>query len=222
LGNLFVRFGMGMISPHDWTSGYRMMRTQVYQKVVTGIEKYSGYTFQVAFLHRVKVNKYKIAEVPLQFVDRIHGKSKIAPSDYIKNLIIYVLDNSTLIKYVIIGGVGFTVQTIVSKILVMAGIFPGTAVLVGSFCAIITNFLGNNLWTFSHKKISGVKNYITKFIHFCVTSIGAVIIQAVVVSVGVLVFGHQSWFWLMVVAIIFLVIPYNYFIYNRFIWKTHE
>ncbi len=55
MGNLIVRYGLGMTSIHDWSSGYRAMRTEVFQKVVDGLEKYSGYTFQVAFLHRVKM-----------------------------------------------------------------------------------------------------------------------------------------------------------------------
>mgnify|MGYP001585330868 FL=1 len=92
----------------------------------------------------------------------------------------------------------------------------------GAFLAIIANFWGNNLWTFAHKRIRGWEKLLRKFTHFLATSIGAVIIQAVVVSGGVLVFGDAAWFVLMVFAIVFLVIPYNYFIYHRFIWKAHE
>ena len=222
LGNAIVRFGLGKLSPHDWTSGYRMYKREVFESVQTGLDKYSGYTFQVAFLHKALLRGYKAGEVPLQFADRVYGRSKIAPFDYIKNLLLYILNNSTLLKYVVIGGVGFTVQTVLSKIFVMVGLFPGLAVLVGSFGAIVTNFFGNNFWTFSHKKIIGFNNYIKKFLHFCFTSIGALVIQVVVVSIGVFFLGKNAWFLLMVLAIIFLVIPYNYFIYNRFIWKGEK
>ena len=130
-----------------------------------------------------------------------------------------MLDHSTFLKYLAIGVIGFSVQTVISKGLIMVNIFPGLAVTLGAFFAIVTNFAGNNLWTFSHRRITGLKNFLTKFGHFLTTSIGALVIQAVVVSAGVLVWGKDAWFWLMVVAIVFLVIPYNYFIYNRFIWK---
>lgn len=222
VGNNFVRYGLGMLSPHDWTSGYRVMRASVFLAVSKGLEKFTGYTFQVAFLHRLKIRGFKIDEVPLQFIDRVHGKSKIAPIDYIKDLILYVINNSTLIKYLVVGVVGFTVQTVISKLLILIQVFPGFAVAIGSFFAIVTNFFGNNLWTFSHRKITGVTRLFQKFGHFLLTSIGAVIIQAVVVSIGVLIFGSESWFILMVFAIVCLVIPYNYFIYNRFIWGRKQ
>ncbi|EKE15073.1 MAG: hypothetical protein ACD_12C00160G0002 [uncultured bacterium] len=218
VGNTVVRFGLGMLLPHDWTSGYRVYKKQVFTEVEAGLEKYSGYTFQVAFLRKAKVAGFKIAEVPQQFADRIHGKSKIAPFDYIKNLLLYILNNSTFLKYLVIGVIGFSVQTIIAKVLVQF-INPGIAVAIGSFFAICANFLGNNLWTFSHKRISGLTKLSQKFIHFLGTSIGAVIIQGVVVGVGVWLWGKSAWFLLMIFAIAFLVIPYNYFIYNRFIWK---
>ncbi len=219
IGNNIVRFGLGMLHPHDWTSGYRLMRSEVFQKISDGLEKYSGYTFQIASLHRLKTAGYKVAEVPLQFIDRIHGRSKIPFISYITNVLFYVLNNSTFLKYVIIGIVGFSVQAVLSQILVKVNVFPGLAVGIGSFFAIVTNFIGNNYWTFSHKKITGLMKMLQKFGHFLATSIGAVIIQGIVVSIGVLLLGNWAWFWLMVFAIIFVVIPYNYFIYNKFIWK---
>ncbi len=218
-GNAIVRIGLGMMTPFDWTSGYRLYKSDVFRKVGYGLEKYSGYTFQVAFLRNAKTAGYKIAEVPLQFVDRIHGRSKIAPLDYIKNLLIYILNNSIFLKYLIIGIIGFTLQTLLTKLLITFKVFPGIAVAVSSFFAISANFIGNNLWTFSHNKISGASKLLKKFTHFIATSIGAVVIQFIVVSVGVYFWGDNAWFLLMTFAIIFLVIPYNYFIYNRLIWK---
>ena len=197
-----------------------MMKSEVFEKLSSGLEKYTGYTFQVAFLHRARRAHFKIEEIPLQFIDRVHGKSKFASFDYIKNVLLYVFNNSMLIKYLIIGVIGFTLQTLISTLLVSLHIFPGLAVTIGSFFAITANFMGNNFWTFSHKKITGLPDLAKKFIHFTFTSVGAVIIQTIVVSVGVLIVGKQAWFELMIFAIVFLVIPYNYFIYNRFIWKS--
>ncbi len=219
LGNAIVRFGLGKLSPHDWTSGYRLYTRRVVEKVQDGLEKYSGYTFQVAFLFKTLQMGFKTAEVPLQFIDRTRGKSKIAPFDYIRKLLMYILSNSPFIKYLIIGVMGFSLQALISHILVTLHFFPGIAVVVGSLVAIVANFLGNNFWTFSHNKIQGLANVIIKFIHFLGTSIGAVILQFIVVSIGVYFYGQESWFLFMVFAIIFLVIPYNFFIYNRFIWR---
>ncbi len=222
VGNNIVRFGLGMLSPHDWTSGYRMIKTDVYRAIQKGLSTYSGYTYQVVFLHRAKLQGFNIDEIPLKFIDRIHGKSKIAPYEYIRNLLMYIFNHSTFIKYVIIGILGFLIQAGLSKLFIVIGLNEGISVMLGSIGAIICNFLGNNFWVFAHRRIQGFANYFKKFIHFLGTSIGAVIIQGVVVSIGVLFLGHNAWFFLMVFAIVFLVIPYNYFIYNRFIWKTHQ
>ena len=219
VGNNYVRFGLFLLKPHDWSSGYRLIKTEIFKQVGSGLEKFTGYTFQIAFLHRAILAKFKIDEIPLQFIDRIHGRSKFAPSEYIKNVILYVINNSTFIKYVVIGVIGFSTQGIISKLLVMVNLFPGLAVGIGAFVAIICNFIGNNLWTFREKKIRGRKLLLKKFSHFLATSIGAVVIQFVVVSFGVFIFGKDAWFLLMIFAIGFLVIPYNFFIYNRFIWK---
>lgn len=220
-GNLWVRFGLGMRNPHDWSSGFRAMKGLVAEKVHRGLAKYSGYTFQIAFLFRVKKAGFKVSEIPLVFVDRVYGKSKFPAFDYIKNVTLFVITNSTLIKYLIIGIAGFSIQTVISKLLVSMGLFEGLSVAIGSLFAIVANFLGNNFWTFNSHAIVGTAQLVKKFIHFLATSIGAVIIQGVVVSLGVL-FTPIPWFWLMVFAIVCLVIPYNYFIYNRFIWKTHK
>ena len=219
VGNNIVRFGLGKLTPHDWTSGYRMYRRQVFEKVKDGMEKYSGYTYQVAFLNRVHEAGFKIAEVPLHFIDRVHGKSKIAPFDYIKNVLLYVINNSKFIKYLITGIIGFVIQTGVSKILIYKHIFAGIAVGMGAFLAICANFLGNNYWTFGENQIRGKRQVLWKFSHFLTTSIIAVLIQIVVVSLGVWLFGEQFWFVFMVAALAFLVIPFNYFVYSKVIWK---
>lgn len=236
VGNGIVRFGLGKLKIHDWTSGYRAIRSKVFNKVHRGLNKYAGYTFQVAFLNRANMEGFTIVEVPLQFIDRKYGNSKIVPFEYIKNVLWYVFHHSILLKYLVVGVIGFIVQTLVAKGLIefrpiinrishfsfVDESFAGVAVGIGAFCAIVANFFGNNLWTFSHKRLSGIRTLFRKFTHFLATSVGAVVIQVVVVGIGVKFFGEDAWFILMIFAIGFLVIPYNFFVYNRFIWKTHE
>lgn len=222
IGNLIVRVGLGIFKIHDWTSGYRAIRTEVFQKVGGNLSQYSGYTFQVVFLHRAQKAGFKIAEVPINFTDRKFGHSKIAPFDYIKNILLYVLSNSTFIKYVIVGGLSFIINALALEIFYRMGFNPGIAAAMGAEIAIVWNYNLNNFWTFSEKRIKFSKKYFLKFLQFNFTSLGAIIIQGVVVGVGTFFFGNQTRLILFALAVIFLVIPYNYFIYNRFIWKTHE
>lgn len=219
-GNLIVRFGLMLLRVRDWTSGYRAIKKEVFEAVGSNLDQYTGYTFQVAFLHRAMQKGFKIAEVPIQFTDRKYGKSKIIPADYIKNLLIYIINNSSFIRFLIVGTVGFVIQTIIAKLLISFDhVAPGLAVGVGAEAAIISNFNFNQLWTFSHKKIKGKKKLFAKFIEFNTASVGAILIQSVSVTIGTHYFGRESWFIFMVVSIVFVVIPYSYTIYHKVIWK---
>ncbi len=222
-GNLIVRFGLGVFSIHDWTSGYRAVKKEVFQKVSgKDLEKFTGYTFQVAFLDRTQKAGFKVAEVPINFTDRLFGHSKIAPFDYIKNVLLYVFNNSTFIKYVMVGILGFTINAVALEIFYRLGMNPGLAASLGAELAIISNFYWNNIWTFAHKKITEASRLLPKFLQFNFTSLGAIVIQGLVVGAGTYFFGDRTRFFFFTFAVIFLIIPYNFFVYNRFIWRTHE
>lgn len=222
IGNLIVRIGLGVFKIHDWTSGYRAIKAEVFKQTNSGIEKFSGYTFQVVFLHRTQKAGFRIEEVPIQFTDRLFGHSKIAPFDYIKNLILYVLTNSTFIKYVIVGTASFFLNALALEIFYQMGFNAGVAASIGAEVAIIWNYNLNNLWTFKEKRIKLSSRYFLKFLQFNFTSLGAILIQGVAVGLGTYFFGNQYRLFIFAITVIFLIIPYNYFIYNRFIWKTHE
>lgn len=222
VGNLIVRFGLFVPAIHDWTSGYRALRTSVYKTVGEGLSRYPGYTFQVAFLHRVYLAKCVITEVPLVFVDRSWGKSKIIPPDYIYNVILYVITHSALIRFIIVGGLGFLVQLLTASLLVALHIFPGIAISLGAELAIISNFILNNNWTFAHKKLSGRRKLLKRFLAFNAAGIGSIIIQGTIVSLGVIILGRSYWLIISILTIVFLIIPYSFFIYNKFIWRQEK
>ncbi len=221
-GNLIVRLGLMILKIHDWTSGYRAIKGIVVETIEGNLDRYTGYTFQVAFLHRAIQKGFKVSEIPLNFIDRKYGKSKFIPSDYVINALLYILLNSSFIKYLIVGTVGFIVQTVMAKILIGFKLHPGISVSFGAEGAIISNFIFNQFWTFSHKKIVGRRKILAKFLQFNFACLGAVLIQGIAVTVGTGIFGNDHWFIFMVISVIFLVIPYSYFIYHNFIWKEKK
>jgi dolichol-phosphate mannosyltransferase len=191
--------------------------------------KNAGFSFQLHILYELSKTNAKFAEIPVTFKERKYGKSKIGLNkyylrdiiEYIRSSIIIRMDRSkSFFKYLIVGCTGFLIQTILSKILVTLSFFPAVAVAIGAEAAIISNFICNNFWTFSHKKIKK-QSLFGKMIQFNIASLGGVIIQFLVVGIGTYFLGKDSWFLLMVFSIIFLVIPYSYFVYNKIIWKTH-
>jgi dolichol-phosphate mannosyltransferase len=110
LGNLIIKFGFMKLKITDWTSGFRAIKTWVVKEALSYLKNYSGYVFQVAFLDYAIKNGAKINEVPLNFVDRKWGKSKINSFQYIIQTLIYVFLNSSFIKFVIVGVIGFIID----------------------------------------------------------------------------------------------------------------
>ncbi|HEU5227189.1 MAG TPA: polyprenol monophosphomannose synthase [Ktedonobacteraceae bacterium] len=76
-GNIFARFMLG-IPVHDCTAGYRCYRREVLQRIDLDTIQSQGYAFQVELAYRVMCQGFKIAEIPITFMDRRVGKSKMS------------------------------------------------------------------------------------------------------------------------------------------------
>jgi len=90
-GNLFIRFSLGW-KIHDWSTGYRAVRKEVYENLKKEMEDemHYGYTFQVVFLYKALHRDFMVKEIPLNFKNRKHGESKLGP-EYLKNTFKYIL-----------------------------------------------------------------------------------------------------------------------------------
>jgi dolichol-phosphate mannosyltransferase len=78
-GNLFARFMLG-IPVHDCTGGFRCYRRHVLEEIELDSVQSRGYAFQVELTHRVLQGGFKIVEVPITFMDRRLGVSKMSRS----------------------------------------------------------------------------------------------------------------------------------------------
>jgi len=76
-GNRYVRTVTG-VPAHDGTSGYRAFRREVLEEIDLGALRSDGYSFQLETLLRAWRAGFHIAEVPIVFVERTHGASKIS------------------------------------------------------------------------------------------------------------------------------------------------
>ena len=137
-------------------------------------------------------------------------------------IILRLTDPKTLrfIKFGTVGFIGYIVNASFLWLFTDINFREWAAWAASTELAIISNFTFNNLWTFKSDKISGSKKLSFKFLQFNLTSAGALLIQTVVGTVGVAIFGAQYRQLLLPFIILFLVLPYNYFMYNVFIWKT--
>lgn len=224
LGNLIVRFGFMKLNITDWTSGYRAMKIWVAKSGLSHVEKFSGYVFQVALLDHAIKNRSVIKEVPIHFIDREKGVSKINSLQYIYQTILYVFSHSSFIKFALVGVLGFIIDFSLSYVAfemvkISEKIYWLAAIFIAEI-AIISNFFFNNVWSFAYKKIeSSMKSYALSFLKFNAVSSGSILIQAAALQFLTNMFGKQFWPLYKVGIVIFLIIPYSYYFYNKVIWK---
>ena len=76
-GNLYVRLLIGM-PVHDATAGYRLFRREALEAVDLAAVQSTGYVFQTDMTHRVLSAGLRVREVPIEFVERVRGDSKMS------------------------------------------------------------------------------------------------------------------------------------------------
>jgi dolichol-phosphate mannosyltransferase len=76
-GSLFARFVL-QLEPHDLTGGYKAWRAETLAAVSGGEVRAGGYVFQIEMTYRASRAGATVAEVPITFVDRRLGASKMS------------------------------------------------------------------------------------------------------------------------------------------------
>jgi len=67
----------------DLTGSFRLYKKAVLQEVINKTES-KGYTFQMEMMVRAKGMGFKVAEVPISFVDRVYGESKLGGDEIVE------------------------------------------------------------------------------------------------------------------------------------------
>ncbi len=76
-GNLYARLWLGY-GVRDSTSGFRAYKTAALQREELEGLRSEGYSFQIEMTRRIHLAGGEIAEVPITFVERAKGKSKMS------------------------------------------------------------------------------------------------------------------------------------------------
>jgi dolichol-phosphate mannosyltransferase len=76
-GNTYARLMLG-ISLKDSTGGYRAYRASTLRKIALDEVESQGYCFQVDLAMRAVQAGLRVTEVPITFVERVHGTSKMS------------------------------------------------------------------------------------------------------------------------------------------------
>lgn len=218
--NLIVRLGFMNLRQTEWTNGFRAIKKWVIQKIIPQMGNYTGYVFQVAFLDKTIKAGAKIAEVPVHFVDRTEGKSKISAPQYTFQTLWYVFTHSSFIKFAIVGFSGMFIDVGMAAVLwKQVGLPILIANRISMEIAVISNYLFNNFWAFGHKKHTELLKHVLAFLKFNVVALGSFVIQELGIRLGIAFFGQEYALMYKIFTIAFVVIPYSYILYNKVIWK---
>jgi dolichol-phosphate mannosyltransferase len=228
-GGLFSRivlFFPNINKVKDVSTGLKLTRVKGVLDKVDFSKIANDFVYKTQILYQIVNMGAKTIEIPLKFKLREKGETKMGFNTVIgtfKAIILLRLTDPKILRFIKFGTVGFIGYLVNAFFLFLfAKIgFPEWAAWAASTeLAIISNFTFNNLWTFKTEKITGVSKLGYKFFQFNLTSAGALIIQTVAGTIGVKIFGVQYRQILLPFIILFLVLPYNYFMYNAVIWKT--
>jgi len=198
------------------------------------LTKSFGYKLQLLFETLKMGAKFK--EVPLQFHVRNAGESKIeaktAKDIFRVAFLLRWRDDFTqkFLKFGTVGGVGFVINTVGAKLFKSAlitsnsnlSLLNGISNALAAEISIISNFIFNNLWTFSKEKITDKGKLVSKFLTFNLSSVvSGILIPSAVIALLTALFGDRLFLY-QVIAIFGLTIPLNWIIYNKVIWKNKK
>jgi len=88
--------------------------------------------------------------------------------------------------------------------------------------SIVNNFLLNNFWTWRDRRAHARRKFLARALEFNVATVGAILIQFVAIWAFTVSFGDTTAVRQLglLVAVLTLVVPYNWMVQKRLIWQT--
>ncbi len=167
-GNICARYLAGLYRVKDCTAGFRAIRSSLLRKIDFGSLGVQGYAFQIALLNQAIIQGAVMQEIPVDFIDRQRGVTKLGLADIIEFVInvwwIRFQASRTFLRFAAVGAVGVVVNLGLFILLVRFGLSKYLASPISIEGSIISNFLLNNFWTFRHRNARG--NFWTKAAKF--------------------------------------------------------
>jgi len=169
MGTKYVRAITGL-PVTDITGGYKCFRREVLEAIDLHKIKSNGYSFMIEMTFKTYHKGFRIGEIPIVFEERRAGQSKISKSIIFEAMwlvwklqieqvvggairsikeAIYAVPHKQLIKFMIVGGIGFGVNMFVYYVTYHLLLLHYIASAVWAFSIAVThNFLLNKFWTF--------------------------------------------------------------------------
>jgi dolichol-phosphate mannosyltransferase len=208
----------------DPMSGFFMIRRTTFERAVRGLSAL-GFKILLDILASLP-SPPALIELPYQFRTRTAGASKLDAGvlrDYLMLIADKLVGGVVPIRFLLFAAVGaLGIAAHLAVLMLCLGLFGlafGTAQAIATGCAIVGNFVLNNVFTFRENRLRGwgfVRGLIT-FAAIC--SVGAV----GNLSVSVFLFSpavHSAW-WLAGMAGAVMSLVWNYAVSSVLTWRRH-
>ncbi len=206
----------------DPLSGFFLLR----RSAIEGVDlRPVGYKILLEIL--VRGNARSVASVPFSFADREAGRSKYGIREqvnYLRHLARLMPADRALrrfLKFCLVGGSGVLVNMGLLWLLTeVAGLFYLASSAVAVECAILNNFLWNDVWTFRDRRADGRRARLCRLARFNAVSLGGLGINVLVLW---LLTEHLGVYYLLSnLAGIVAATMWNFLVNSRWTWRVHS
>lgn len=207
----------------DPMSGFFAVRTHVVRDAARNL---SGYGYKILLDLFVSAGRLlRFAEIPYTFKPREHGQSKLdslVAWEYLMLLMdkrIGHIIAPRLLFFLMVGGSGVALHyLILSTLFLGLGVSFTAAQLIGTVCAMTSNFFLNNLFTYRDQRLRGFKLVRGLLSFYTVCGLGAL------ANIGIAAYAfsqHLEWA-LSAAAGIVVGTLWNYLATARFTWGSRK
>ncbi|MFA6982100.1 MAG: glycosyltransferase family 2 protein [Patescibacteria group bacterium] len=228
-GSFVSKLVLGIFNVKDFTTGYKASRVRGFaDKLDLDNIISKGFAYKIELLYRMHKLGARIKEIPIEFGLRDRGTSKMESNNLTDSLkVVFTIrynENKNFFKFLVVGSIGFAVDSILANILRLGPLTSTLASLVSGFIAMVTTYLLNNFWSFSDRKqVSGTAKRLVGFAVYVVSSYLPIIFRSWLISWTVRTFEDN--FIIFNVAFVVGVIIgliWNFTVYSRLIWRNKK
>jgi len=217
--NFLARLLTGIPS-RDSTTGYRCYGAEVVKATLPRVRGV-GYEFQVEVLSFAQRMGFEIVEVPITFVDRRMGRSKLGLGEmwrFLRILLRLFLESGEMgraLKFIAVGLSGLLVNEAVIWLLTeVAGLYYLISGAISAEVSIVNNFIWNNYWTFSDRGGGGL---LARFVRFNLTRVFGMALGLLLLKLFTDLLGLH--YLVSNVFAILIVFIFNYFLSLFWVWR---
>jgi dolichol-phosphate mannosyltransferase len=225
ISRIASRLAKGLVPTdlHDPMSGYFVMKTQALREAAHHL---SGYGYKILLDLFVSAGRpLRFAEIAYTFKPRIHGESKLdslVAWEYLMLLVdkrIGHIIAPRLLFFVLVGGSGVALHyAVLSTLYLGLGLQFTVAQLVGTVCAMTSNFFFNNLFTYRDRRLHGMRLLRGLASFYAVCGLGAL----ANIGIAAYAFSRNLQWALSAAAGIVVGTLWNYLATARFTWGSRK